>query len=86
MGLSLALFAGERWPAAGLARVVLGAVAIGVAYTVYSEWLNTVVRGEWAYTGAMPTIPPYGTGLAPLLQWAVVPILAVLYARGRRLA
>jgi hypothetical protein len=86
MGLSLALFADQRWPAAGLVRVALGAVAIGVAYTVYSEWLNTVVREEWAYTDAMPTIPPYGTGVAPVLQWFVVPILAILYARGRRLA
>ena len=86
MGLSLAMFADKRWPAVGLKRVALGAVAFGVAYTVYSEWLNTVVREEWAYTAAMPTVPPYGTGLAPLLQWFVVPILAVLYARGRRLA
>ncbi|MBC8792112.1 MAG: hypothetical protein C6Y20_10940 [Tagaea sp. CACIAM 22H2] len=86
MGLSLALLADKRWPAAGLGRVALGVVAIGVAYTVYSEWLNTVVREEWAYTDAMPTIPPLVTGLAPLLQWFVVPILAVLYARGRRLA
>lgn len=85
MGLALALFADKRWPATGLVRVVLGAVAIGAAYTVYSEWLNTVARAEWAYTDAMPTIPPLGTGLAPLLQWFVVPILAALYARGRRL-
>lgn len=84
MGLSLALLAEWRWPAVGLKRVALGAAAIGVAYTVYSEWLNTVVREEWAYTAAMPTVPPYGTGLAPLLQWFVVPTLAVLYARGRR--
>jgi hypothetical protein len=84
MGLSIALAAGRDFPSGGLARVVAGAVAIGVAYTAYSEWLNTEVRAAWAYTDTMPTIPPLGTGLAPLLQWFVVPALAVLYARGRQ--
>jgi hypothetical protein len=30
-------------------RVLTLAVLIGVAYTVFSEWLNTQVRGTWAY-------------------------------------
>ena len=68
------LVAGEvRWPAAGFARVAGVAVATGAGYTVFSEWLNTAVRGSWAYADAMPIVPLLGTGLAPLLQWIIVP-------------
>ena len=61
-------------------------VAIGVGYTVFSEWLNTVVRDGWAYAAAMPTVPigAFEVGLSPLAQWLVVPPLALLLARGRR--
>lgn len=61
-------------------------VAIGLGYTVFSEWLNTVVRDGWAYAPAMPTVQIGGleVGLSPLAQWLVVPPLALLLARGRR--
>jgi hypothetical protein len=61
-------------------------VAIGFGYTVFSEWLNTVVRHSWAYTAAMPTVALGGieVGLSPLAQWLVVPPLALLLARGPR--
>jgi hypothetical protein len=61
-------------------------VAIGLGYTVFSEWLNTVVRQSWAYAAAMPTVR-VGTleiGLAPLAQWLVVPPLALAWDRGPR--
>ena len=62
------------------------AVAIGVGYTIFSEWLNTVVREGWVYAASMPTvrIGALEIGLAPLAQWLVVPPLALLLARGRR--
>lgn len=50
-------------------------LAMGIGYTVFSEWLNVEVRGTWAYTEQMPVLPPLGTGLAPLLQWLIVPTL-----------
>ena len=61
-------------------------VAIGLGYTVFSEWLNTVVRDGWAYAAAMPTVRIGGLelGLSPLSQWLVVPPLALLLARSRR--
>ncbi len=62
------------------------AVLLGVAYTVFSEWLNISVRGSWAYAPAMPVLPPLGTGLTPLLQWVVIPPLALgLAGRWRRM-
>ncbi len=61
-------------------------VAIGLGYTVFSEWLNTVVRDGWAYAATMPTVRVGGLelGLSPLVQWLVVPPLALLLAGGRR--
>ena len=67
-------------------RPVAGAVVAslaGLAYTAFSEWLNVSVRGSWAYAESMPLIA--GIGVAPLLQWLVVPALALyLLRRGRR--
>lgn len=61
-------------------------VATGVGYTIFSEWLNTVVRAGWVYAAAMPTvrIGALEIGLSPLAQWLVVPPLALRLARGRR--
>jgi hypothetical protein len=70
-----------RWPRVGFARVAGIAIAAGVSYTVFSEWLNTVVRGSWTYTDAMPLLPVLGVGLTPLLQWMVIPPLAFWLAR-----
>jgi hypothetical protein len=77
---ALALLGSADWPAAGLARVLAAAVAVGIAYTIYSEWVNTRVRGSWAYAEWMPVLPMLGTGLSPLLQWVVVPPLAMHWA------
>ena len=60
------------------------AVAFGIAYTIYSEWLNTTVRQSWAHSPLMPVLPLIGTGLSPILQWLVVPSLT-LATRLRRL-
>ena len=62
-----------------------GAVGIvtGVAYTVFSEWLNASVRGSWAYTESMPRIS--SLGLTPLLQWLAVPLVTLWLIRaGKR--
>ena len=75
--LGALLVAGNaRWPAAGFGRVAGISVAAGVAYTVFSEWLNTSIRASWAYADAMPIVPGLGVGLSPLLQWIVVPAVA----------
>jgi len=87
LGLSVAI-AGRGWPAAARSYVAVAAVAValGLGYTVYSEWLNVAVRQSWAYSPWMPRVPPLGTGLAPLLQWIVIPALAFWFAGGRRIS
>jgi len=70
------LLVGRAWPAANFASVAVTTVVLAVAYTVFSEWLNISIRLAWRYSSLMPTIPWVGTGVAPLLQWIVVPSLA----------
>ena len=81
--LALALFAHDEWPSTGALRVYAACLALGVGYTVYSEWLNVSVRGSWAYSHLMPVVPLIGTGLVPLLQWFIIPTLALWLAVGR---
>ena len=72
--LTALLIVGDRaWPSQRFVPVFAATLMIGIAYTVYSEWLNTIVRSSWAYSPLMPTVPWLGTGLSPLLQWLVVP-------------
>jgi hypothetical protein len=64
---------------------------LGAAYTILSEWLNVEIRRSWSYTATMPVLPFLGTGLTPLLQWLIVPTLALAiigcgYRRAQRLA
>ncbi len=80
--VALALFARTEWPATGVARVYAACLVFGVGYTIYSEWLNTSVRRSWIYSDLMPIVPVIGTGLTPLLQWLVVPTLALWLAIG----
>lgn len=81
--VALAVFARRTWPGTGVARVYMASLTLGVVYTIYSEWLNTSVRGSWAYSDLMPVVPVIGTGLAPLMQWFAVPTLAQWIAIGR---
>ena len=86
-GLSLlaafAVVGSADWPRFGARPVWLITLLFGVGYTVYSEWLNVNVRGSWAYSSWMPTLPIVGTGVAPVLQWLVVPTLVQRAAVGR---
>jgi len=60
--------------------VALSAIALGLGYTVFSEWLNVTLRQSWAYREIMPRLPLFGTGITSLLQWLVIPALAYFLA------
>ena len=85
LGAALVAFGSGGWPRQGQVRVLAAAVAIGLGYTVFSEWLNVEVRGAWAYSGLMPVVPVVGTGLSPLAQWVVVPVTAYFWALSKPL-
>jgi hypothetical protein len=74
-----------QWPADGFWRVAFLVIAFGLVYTGYSEWLNATVRQSWTYSDLMPVIPWLGLGLSPMLQWLVIPSLALAAARRGRL-
>jgi len=81
--LMLALMlAGQGWPFARQTRqqVTVLTVALGLAYTLFSEWLNIVIRAAWAYSDLMPIIPILDAGLSPVLQWVFIPIAAFWWA------
>jgi hypothetical protein len=69
------------WPPRRFAALVAATMALGVGYTIYSEWLNVYVRQSWAYAEAMPLL--FGIGVAPLAQWVVVPPIGLIWARRR---
>jgi len=73
------------WPAVGHLRVMLITLAFGFGYTIFSEWLNIVIRASWAYSPMMPVVPILNTGLSPLLQWVVIPLLALSAAKAAAL-
>lgn len=64
--------------------VTLITVLTATAYTVYSEWFNIYVRKAWSYSDLMPTIPPFGTGLSPLLQRIILPVITIGIFKLRR--
>ena len=78
--LAIFLFGGSRWPDEHMRTVLFATVGIGVGYTIFSEWLNIVVREAWAYSDIMPVIPVLNVGLSPLLQWIVIPVLAYAFS------
>lgn len=59
-------------------------LAVGVALTVGFEYYYTQVSLRWSYSDLMPLVPPFGTGLSPLLQWLAIPPL-VLWFTARQL-
>ena len=79
--LALGLVGSAEWPVRGFIPVLVISMVLGAGYTVYSEYLNVVVRRSWAYSNLMPVLPGLNTGLAPLLQWIVLPPLALALAR-----
>ena len=83
---ALVVFGARTWPADRFVPVVALTLLIGIAYTIFSEWLNTSVRKSWTYSELMPIVPWIRTGLSPFLQWLIVPALgfaAVTRKRGR---
>ena len=79
--LSLFLFGDGAWPTERKVPVFAGTVVFGLAYTIFSEWLNIEIREAWAYRELMPAIPILDVGLSPVLQWIIVPLAGFSLAR-----
>lgn len=73
------LFRRIRWPfePQWLWPSVVWMILCLVATVAFENWALSV--GRWHYTDAMPTIA--GIGLAPLLQWIIVPAATLAIVR-----
>lgn len=71
----------RRWITMSSGRELAVFLTVGLVLTVVAEFHATEVAGRWSYADAMPTLPVLGTGLTPLLQWIVVPLLVVSLGR-----
>lgn len=80
--LALSVLGHPEWPIRRFKLVATAATLLGVSYTIYSERLY-LETGGWAYSDAMPIVPPFGTGLSPLFQWIVIPLVGFFLARRR---
>jgi hypothetical protein len=75
----------RRWIASGRLAARLLFVTLGLAYTIGSELLHTRLFLSWAYAPEMPRI--FGVGLAPILQWLLIPsVLLFIFGHSRALA
>lgn len=52
-------------------------MAMGVLFTTVFEWHAVYWANRWAYSNLMPVVPLLGIGASPLLQWLVIPPVAL---------
>lgn len=66
-------------------RLAAITVLAGLAYTIFSEWMNITLLRSWTYAEAMPTfgIAGFEIGLTPLAQWLLLPPTALYLSRAR---
>ncbi|MDP9414357.1 MAG: hypothetical protein M3Q08_09765 [Pseudomonadota bacterium] len=80
---AVVLFARSRWwILRPIARQILGFIAVGVFITIAIEHLATQSDHplwSWRYARSMPVAPVVGTGLLPLMQWLILPPLALWF-------
>jgi len=79
---STCLFAKSRnWISNPAASQILVFVGVGIALTIGFEYYYTNISLRWTYSDLMPLVPPFGTGLSPLLQWILLPLLVIWFTR-----
>ena len=82
---SVAVAVSDRWWFRASSRMqMLGFIAVGVIITVTIEHFATQSMDPawgWRYSDSMPTVPIVGVGLTPLLQWILLPPLAIWFIR-----
>ncbi len=77
-GVATATVRDRRWLFRPAARPVAVYLGVGLGVTILLEWLNVRVWQRFAYAPLMPTV--FGIGLTPLIQWIVLPPVALWLA------
>lgn len=77
-----ALFARSRsWVLHPAPKDILIFLSVGIVLTIGFEYYYTNISLRWTYSELMPLVPPFGTGLSPLLQWIIIPILVLWFTQ-----
>lgn len=71
----------RRWMSMPTTWHVLSYLSVGIGLTIGFEYYYTRITHRWTYSELMPLVPPFGTGLSPLVQWVVVPLLVLFVVR-----
>ena len=68
-------------------RIAIANAVMATSYTAFSEWMNTFVLRSWEYSELMPCVSlgDIELGVSPLVQWSVIPPLALWLASFRKL-
>lgn len=69
----------RHWSVRADAWAVAVWLGTGLFLTIAIEFLSTESLDRWTYAAAMPRLPLIGTGVAPLGQWIVVPMIVFWY-------
>jgi len=56
-------------------------LATGVLITIAFEWHALYWADRWSYSDLMPLVPLLQVGLAPVLQWLVLPLAVLFFLR-----
>lgn len=71
----------RHWIVYPTARDVVVFLAVGIVLTIGFEYYYVEIAHRWAYAPWLPRVPPFGTGLSPFLQWIIVPLLVLTFAK-----
>lgn len=88
IGIALAAFSAGAlldrnvaWFLRPSAGALVGYLAVGVLFTTVFEWHAVYWANRWAYSNLMPVVPLLGIGASPLLQWLLIPPVALHFLR-----
>lgn len=71
----------RRWITAPSPAQITIFLLVGIIVTIVLEYIYTQVTHRWTYSDLMPLVPPLNTGLSPLLQWVLIPLLVLFVVR-----
>lgn len=69
------------WLLAPPRAALIAYLLIGLVLTIAYEFVATGPLAFWEYAPSQPRLPILGTGLAPVLQWLLLPPLTLWLAR-----
>ena len=93
VGIALAGFAAaalwdqnSRWFIAPSAGALIAYLTTGLLITIAFEWHAVHWANRWAYSDVMPIVPVIRVGLAPVMQWIILPTVVFFLLQRHRMS